>query len=207
MRQSVSGVARAAAAPLAVAVAVQSAANLGFHAAVGRYLPADGYGALGAVLAAMVMLGVPLGTLQAATATLVAEHGPARATTTRVLRGVAIWSTPAAVVALLAAGVVRDYFRLGSLVDSAQLAPYLVVAAVLAAARGLLLGQHRIGIVAWTYLVGSAVRLALGLALVGPYGVSGAIAGTLAGEAASLGLAIVRWPASATAARPGSGCG
>src|SRR5256885_939049 len=46
--------------PLVVAVAAQSAGNLGFHAVVGRLLPADQYGALGAVLAAMVMLSVPL---------------------------------------------------------------------------------------------------------------------------------------------------
>jgi hypothetical protein len=61
---------RAFAGPLVVAVAVQSVGNLGFHAVLGRLLPADGYGALGAVLAAMVMLGVPLGALQAAASTL-----------------------------------------------------------------------------------------------------------------------------------------
>ncbi len=182
--------AQVAAAPLAFAVAVQSAGNLGFHAMVGRLLPADGYGALGAVLAAMVMLSVPLGTLQAAAATLVAEHGPVRATTVRVLRSVGAWSVLPAGLVLVAAPAVRDYFHLGSVLDSVQLAPYLVVAALLATARGLLLGEDKIDAVAWTYLVGTGVRFELGLILVGPYGVSGALAGTLAGEVAALGIAV-----------------
>jgi O-antigen/teichoic acid export membrane protein len=190
LRRTVHGAVRGAAVPLIVAVAVQSAGNLGFHAVVGRLLPADAYGALGAVLAAMVMLGVPLGTLQAAAATLVAEHGPARATTVRVLRAVALWSTVPSGLVLVAAPAVRAYFHLASTLDSAQLGPYLVVAAVLAAARGLLLGDRRVGAVAATYLVGTGVRLGLGLVLVGPYGVSGALIGTLAGEGASLAIAI-----------------
>jgi O-antigen/teichoic acid export membrane protein len=187
---AIRGAVRGAAVPLVVAVAVQSAGNLGFHAVVGRLLPADSYGALGAVLAAMVMLGVPLGTLQAAAAALVAEHGPARATTLRVLRSVAVWSVVPAGGVLLAAPAIGMYFHLSSLLDSAQLAPYLVVAALLAAARGLLLGDRRVGAVAVTYLVGTGVRLGVGLGLVGPYGVSGALIGTLVGEAASLAVAI-----------------
>jgi len=188
--QTLRRAARVAAAPLAVAVAVQSAGNLGFHAMVGRLLPADGYGALGAVLAAMVMLGVPLGTLQTAAATLVAEHGPVRATTVRVLRSVGLWSAVPAVFVLAAAPFVREYFHLGSVLDAVLLAPYLLVAALLAAARGLLLGEGRVEAVARTYLIGTVVRFELGLVLVGPYGVSGALAGTLAGEAASLVLAV-----------------
>lgn len=195
--------ARGAAAPLAVAVAVQSAGNLGFHAMVGRLLPADGYGALGAVLAAMVMLGVPLSTLQAAAATLVAEHGPVRATTVRVLRSVAVWSAPPAAVVLAAAPLLRDYFHLGSLFDAVQLAPYLVVAALLAAARGLLLGEGRVDVVARTYLMGTLVRFELGLVLVGPFGVSGALAGTLAGEAASLAVAVAALARGADRSSPG----
>ena len=182
--------ARGAAIPLVVAVAAQSAGNLGFHAVVGRLLPADSYGALGAVLAAMVMLGVPLGTLQAAAAAVVAEHGPAPATTLRVLRAVGVWSLLPAGLVLVAAPAVGTYFHLTSVLDSAQLAPYLFVAAILAAARGLLLGEHRVGAVATTYLVGTIVRFGLGLVLVGAYGVSGALVATLAGEYASLVVAV-----------------
>jgi O-antigen/teichoic acid export membrane protein len=175
-----------AAVPLIAAVAVQSAGNLGFHAVVGRLLAPDGYGALGAVLAAMVMLGVPLGALQAAASALAAEGATAGR---RTLRQVALWSAAPTGVVLLAAPAVRDFFHLGTAVDAALLAPYLAVAALLAAARGLLLGERRIGTVAVTYLAGTAVRLGAGLGLTPAYGVTGALAGTLAGEAASLAVA------------------
>jgi O-antigen/teichoic acid export membrane protein len=46
--------------------------------------------------------------------------------------------------------------------------------------------------VAATYLIGTVVRLGAGLALVVPFGVTGALAGTLAGEAAALALAVRR---------------
>ncbi|BFU44719.1 lipopolysaccharide biosynthesis protein [Krasilnikovia sp. MM14-A1004] len=177
--------------PIAIAVLVQSAGNLAFHAVVGRELNADGYGALGAVLSAMVMLGVPLGALQAAASALVARHGAGRATGVRALRAVTLWSLPPGVLVLACAPALRAYFHLGSSADAALLAPYLVVSAVLATARGLLLGDRRVGTVAATYLASTAVRLALGLGLVLPYGVTGALLGTLAGEVAALALALV----------------
>ncbi|RZU54379.1 Na+-driven multidrug efflux pump [Krasilnikovia cinnamomea] len=177
--------------PIAIAVLVQSAGNLAFHAVVGRELDADGYGALGAVLSAMVMLGVPLGALQAAASALVARHGPGRATGMRALRAVTLWSLLPGVLVLAVAPGLQAYFHLGSLADAALLAPYLVVSAVLATARGLLLGDRKVGTVATTYLASTAARLALGLGLVIPYGVTGALVGTLAGEVAALAVALV----------------
>jgi O-antigen/teichoic acid export membrane protein len=172
--------------PLVIAVAIQSLGNLGFHAVVGRLLPADSYGALGAALAAMTMLGVPLGALQTAASGLVAEHGLTSRTTVRVLRSVAIWAGIPAAIALAGSPAIQSYLHLSTWLDAALLAPYLLVAALGATARGLLLGQRQVGAVADTYLVGTAVRLGLGLSLVGPLGVSGALAGTLAGELATL---------------------
>lgn len=174
------------AAPIAVAVAVQSAGNLAFHSVVGRLLDPGSYGALGAVLSAMVMLGVPLGALQTAASALVAEHGLTRDTVRRTLRSVAVWSLPPALLVLLCAPLLRDYFHLASLAEAAQLAPYLVVAAVVAAARGLLLGDRRVGTVAMTYVVSTVARLTLGLLLVVPFGVTGALIGTVVAEAAAL---------------------
>lgn len=181
---------RVAAPALVVAVAAQSAGNLVFHAVVGRVLSADAYGALGAVLAALTMLGVPLGALQAAASALAADQVLTRQTIIRILRTVTCWSLLPAAAVLVAAPGLQGYFRLGSMLDAAQAAPYLVVAAALATARGLLLGQGRVPLVAATYLAGTTVRLALGLALVGPVGVGGALAGTLVGEVAALGLAV-----------------
>jgi len=174
------------AAPIAVAVAVQSAGNLAFHSVVGRMLDPGSYGALGAVLSAMVMLGVPLGALQTAASALVAEHGLTRDTVRRTLRSVALWSLGPALLVLLCAPLLRDYFHLASLAEAAQLAPYLVAAAVVSAARGLLLGDRRVGTVAMTYVVSTAARLTLGLLLVLPFGVTGALIGTVVAEAAAL---------------------
>ncbi|UQU62408.1 polysaccharide biosynthesis protein [Couchioplanes caeruleus] len=174
------------AAPIAAAVAVQSAGNLAFHSVVGRLLDPGAYGALGAVLSAMLMLGVPLGALQTAASALVAEHGLTRGTVRRTLRSVALWSLGPALVVLLCAPLLRDYFRLASVAEAAQLGPYLLVAAVVAAARGLLLGDRRVGTVAMTYVLGTVARLTLGLLLVVPFGVTGALFGTVVAEAASL---------------------
>ncbi|MCA2213963.1 lipopolysaccharide biosynthesis protein [Jidongwangia harbinensis] len=190
---------------IAVAVAAQSAGNLIFHAVVGRLLEPGSYGALGAVLAAMVMLGVPLGALQTAASALAAEHGLSGDTARRALRPVALWSLAPAAVVLLAAPLLRDYFHLGSLLDAAQLAPYLVLAAVLATARGLLLGDHQGRTVAVTYLVATAVRLVAGVVLVVPFGVSGALLATVLAEVAALLVAAVPLRRPAAGAEPGTG--
>jgi O-antigen/teichoic acid export membrane protein len=183
--------------PIAVAVIVQSAGNLFFHAVLGRMLGPDEYGALGALLAAMVMLGVPLGALQTAASALGAESGTAKA----VLRTVTLWSLPAAALVLVCSPGLQDYFHLDSVLDAALLGPYLLVSAVLAAARGLLLGERRVAMVATTYLVGTGVRMLLGLALAVPFGVAGALLGTVLGEVAALLVGVIR-PAGK---QPGTG--
>jgi O-antigen/teichoic acid export membrane protein len=189
-RGRLAGLLATGAAPIAVAVAVQSAGNLAFHSVVGRLLDPDEYGALGAVLAAMVMLGVPLGALQTAASALVAEHGPGWAAARRTLRSVALWSLTPGLIVLACTPLLRDYFHLGSLAESVPLGPYLIIAAVTAAARGLLLGDRKIGAVATTYFAGTAIRLALGVALTLTLGVSGALAATVLGELASLAIAV-----------------
>jgi O-antigen/teichoic acid export membrane protein len=181
--------------PIAAAVIVQSAGNLGLHAALGRILDADAYGALGAVLAAMVLLGVPLGALQTA-ASAVATTVAARQTLGRV----ALWSVPVAAAVLACAPALRDFFRLDGWGSAALLAPYLLVSAVLATARGLLLGARRTGPVAASYLMGTVVRLGLGVALAAGWGVPGALLGTLAGEAAA--LAVAAWRLTPPRRRP-----
>ncbi|GIE75456.1 hypothetical protein Aph02nite_14060 [Actinoplanes philippinensis] len=198
-----------AAGPIAVAVAVQSAGNLAFHALVGRLLDPAAYGALGALLAAMVMLGIPLGALQTAASAHAATHGAGRATTAGTLRAVTLWSLPAGAVTLLGAPLLSDWFHLDGVAEAAQLAPYLVVAALLATARGLLLGARRISAVAGTYLVATAVRLILGVGLAVPFGIAGALVATLLSEVAALAAAVRvllrdREPGSGTTLRLGA---
>jgi O-antigen/teichoic acid export membrane protein len=208
-RRRAGGALLKAAGPIAVAVAVQSAGNLAFHAIVGRLLDPAAYGALGALLAAMVMLSIPLGALQTAASAHAAAHGPGRATTAGTLRAVALWSLPAGLVALLCSPLLRDWFHLDGLAGAAQLGPYLIVAALLSTARGLLLGTRRVSAVAGTYLVATAVRLGLGVALAVPFGVAGALAATLLSEIAALAVAVRtltrdREPGSGTPLRLGA---
>lgn len=174
------------AAPLLIAVAVQSVANLIFHAVVGRTLTPSDYGALGAVLAAMTLVAVPLTALQTAAARTAAAHGLTRATANQALLRAVLYAIPLVIGLLLAAGLIQDYLALGALFDAAILAPTLLVAIVISVARGLLLGSGRTGIVASSYIVATVVRLGPGLVLASVWGVTGALIATLAGEVAAL---------------------
>lgn len=178
------------AAPLLIAVAIQSAANLIFHAVVGRSLPAADYGALGAVLSAMTLVAVPLSALQTAAARTTAASGLTRATAWRAINRVALYSLPAVALLLLLAGPIRSYLSLPTMFDAAILAPTLIVATVISVARGLLLGGGRSGVVAASFLLATAVRLGPGLYLAHTWGVTGALVATLAGEAAGLALVL-----------------
>ena len=179
------------AAPLLIAVAIQSIANLAFHAVVGRTLQAAEYGALGAVLAGMTLVAVPLSALQTAAARTSAKHGVTRATAGRALSRTLMVTLPLAALLVVAAGPIRDFLHLGSWLDAAVLAPTLVAAALVAIGRGLLLGIGRTGLVAGSFLVATAVRLGPGLLCAYLWGISGALIGTLIGEVAGLLVVVI----------------
>ena len=185
----------ALAGPMMLAIAVQSVANLGLHAALGRTLPAAEYGALGSVLAAMTLVAVPLTALQTAAARLVADTGLTGRTGRRALVRSTRLLAPAAVLLLVLAQPISDFLHLGSWWDAALLAPTLLISGLLATTRGLLLGTGRSRTVASTYMVSTAIRLGLGVALAVPLGVTGALLGTVLGELAALLLAARQiWP-------------
>jgi len=176
----------ALAAPLLLAVVVQNIANFAFHAVVGRALPPGDYGALGAVLAVMVLLSVPLMALQASASALVSGSGWDTAVVRRTLTRVAAAGVAVGLLVLAAAGAVQSYYHLASALDAAVLAPFITVSILLAVARGLLLGDGRVTTTATTYLVGTAARFGFGVLLVLSFGVTGALLGTLLGEVAAL---------------------
>ena len=192
----------ALAGPVMLAIAVQSVANLAFHAALGRTLPATDYGALGSVLAAMTLVAVPLTALQTAAARLAAGDGLTGRTGRAALARSARLLAPLVVLLVLLAGPLSDFLHLGSWWDAALLAPTLLVSGMLATARGLLLGSGRSRTVAGTYLVSTAIRLGLGVALAVPLGVTGALIGTVLGELAALAQATrATWPVTGGASR------
>lgn len=183
----------ALAAPLLIAVVIQSAGNLLYHAVVGRQLDAADYGALGSVLAAMTLVAVPLSALQTAAARSAAASGASRQTAARALARTALWTAPIVVLLLLAAPAIASYLHLDSVVDSGLLAPTVLASALVAVARGLLLGTSRTMLVAGSYVLATVVRLGPGLVLALWFGVTGAIVGTLLGELS--GLLLVAWGA------------
>jgi len=182
---------RSLAGPVVIAVAIQSVGNLLFHGLAGRWLTAAEYGALGALLAATTALAVPLGALQAAAAGVVARHGAGRSTASGLLRSTAIWSAVGALVLLPLAPLLDHWWHLGSWALAALVLPYAAVSAVLATARGILLGTSATRPVAATYLASTAGRLVLGIALTPWLGVAGALLATVAGEAAALATGLV----------------
>lgn len=184
-------VSRALGAPLLVAVVVQNITNFAFHAVVGRALSPDQYGALGAVLAVMVLLSVPLSAVQAAASAMVAADGwDARSVRGVLVRAAAVAAGVGLVVVLLAAPV-QEFYRLGSVVDAAVLGPFVAVSILLALSRGLLLGDGRVPATAVSYVVGAFARLVLGVVLAARWGVTGALVGTLLGEVLALASAAV----------------
>lgn len=194
------------AAPLFVAVVVQSGANLLFHAVVGRALSPAEYGALGTVLAAMTLVAVPLSALQTASARATATAGLTTQTTRRLIGRTTLFTAPLVLLLLVAAGPIAHFLRLDSVWDAVVLAPTLLVAALIAAVRGLLLGVGRSGVVAGSYIVSTVVRLGPGLALAVVAGVTGALLGTLLAEiCALLWVAVTAWRAPRGGLAPLSG--
>lgn len=180
----------ALAGPMMVAIAAQALGNLVFHAVLGRSLPAADYGALGAVLAAMTLVAVPLTALQTSAARTSAAAGLSGRTGRAVLAGSARVLLVLGAITLALGWPIKEYLHLDPWVDAALLAPTLVIAGLLATARGLLLGVARTRLVAGTYLVSTAIRLVVGIALVGPLGVTGALLATVIGEFVALLMAV-----------------
>jgi hypothetical protein len=185
---------------LAVAMAVANATNYGFSLAMAFLLGPAAYGALGALLALVLVGSVPGVALQAVvarrTALLRQEAGQDAAATWQWTRwlveraGVAL----AAVTVLAAPGLVA-FLHLDSAVPVLWLALALAPTPLLFAVQGLLQGRERFGALAVVMVAGAAAKLAAGLALVAAgFGVAGALAGVAAGGAlaALAGLRLAR---------------
>ncbi len=185
-----------------VAVAVQSVGNLVFHSVAGRSLgPAD-YGALGSVLAVMVLLAVPLTGLQTAASAAVATNGGVltRGSMPRLVGLPTLVALAPAALLVALAGPVAEWLRLSGTTGAILLAPSLVVAVALACLRGMLLGAGAPGPVALGYVVSVAARL-LSVVLLTPT-VESALVGSLLGEVLATALAVHAVRRRSTAGTP-----
>jgi O-antigen/teichoic acid export membrane protein len=188
------GLLRALAAPLLIAVMLQNVGNLALHAALGRTLGSDEYGALGTVLSVMVLLAVPLGALQVAASKGAAAHRTSRPLNHASLRTLAGVSIAAGVVVTAIAPLPAYAFHLPSMTDALLLGPFAGVSLALAVSRGRLLGLDPTGgvrAVAATFVISTAVRLLVAFATVPSLGTTGAVLATLIGEV--LALAYAAW--------------
>jgi O-antigen/teichoic acid export membrane protein len=201
---------------VAPAMAAANALNYAFNLVMLRLLGPAAYGALGALLALLLIGSVPGLALQVVvarhTALRVAGRGEVAAVAalwSRTLVAVSWVSAGLGLLALAAAPALAAFLHLGSLVPALWLAANLLPLPLVSALQGMLQGVQRFGALAIALLVNAAARLAVGIALVAAGGgLAGALAASVAGSALALvvPLALIR-PVLAGRRRAGSTTG
>lgn len=186
-----------------LATAALNASNFGFQVLVSRVLGPQTYSALLALLALLVIAGVPLSALQlscaAAQARLDDPADPARA-----MRLVGLIALASALLLLAAHGEVDSFLQITSIWPLAWLCAWLVLAALSAVPQGLLIGQSRFTALGLTALVGAGFgRLLMGgVAAELHLGVSGGMAATTVAQGLTLALLLVAVRGRRGRARP-----
>jgi O-antigen/teichoic acid export membrane protein len=189
---------------VAPAMAAANALNYAFNLVMSRLLgPAD-YGALGALLALVLVGTVPGVALQAVVArhTTLAGEAVGRLWS-RVLAAVVAVGAVLGLLTMLASPAVAAFLHLPSLGPCLWLAAALLPLPLLSAVQGMLQGREWFGALAAVLLVAAAGRLAVGVGLVeGGLGVSGALAATAIGSAVAVLVAVPRLRAQGGWERP-----
>ena len=180
-------------------MAAANALNYAFNLVMLRLLDPAAYGALGALLALVLIGTVPGLALQAVVARHTALRAGDRAEVAalwwRTLVAVSWVSAGLGLLGLAAAPALAAFLHLGSLVPALWLAANLLPLPLVSALQGMLQGVQRFGALAAALLVNAAARLAVGIALVASgRGVAGALAASVAGSALAvvIPLALVR---------------
>ena len=189
---------------IAPAMAAANLLNYAFNLVMSRLLgPAD-YGALGALLALVLVGTVPGVALQA----VVARHttlagGDVGRLWSRVLMAVVVVGAALGLLTLLVSPAIAAFLHLPSLGPCLWLAAALLPLPLLSAVQGMLQGREWFGVLAAVLLVAAAGRLAVGLGLVeGGLGVEGAMAATAIGSAVAVLVAVPRLRAQGSWERP-----
>jgi O-antigen/teichoic acid export membrane protein len=173
---------------VAPAMALANGLNYAFNLVMLRLLDPAAYGALGALLALILIGTVPGLAVQA----VVARHTALRAGDpsavaelwSRTLAAAAWLSLGLGLVMVAGAPLAAAFLHLGSLTPALWLAANVLPLPLVSALQGMLQGVQRFGALAATLLLNAAVRLAVGVALVAAgHGVEGALAASVAGSA------------------------
>jgi O-antigen/teichoic acid export membrane protein len=150
---------------LFLAVTVANASNYVFHVVVSRMLAPAAYGALGAVLAILVFLSVPLGAVQTLVAKRFAESDD------RETHALGFLKTFLPVGLLISAGLtivspfLTGFLRLDSIWTALLVAWYVTPALTLTVLRGVLQGEFRFRSLALVSSIPMIFRLVIGVPL------------------------------------------
>jgi O-antigen/teichoic acid export membrane protein len=177
------------------AITIANASNYIFHVVISRMLDPGAYGALGAVLAILILLSVPLGAVQTTVAkrlaqrSLNAEHSDRWLDLLRTIAPVGI-----AVAFLLAAlsPLLSGFLRLDSIWTALFVSLYVIPALALTVCRGALQGRLHFKHLAVVSVFPVLARLAIGIPLVqAGGGVAGAVGASAIAE--TLGVILALW--------------
>ena len=172
-----------------LAAVVQNAGNLAFHVIASHLVGPSRYGALGALLTLTVAVSVPLVALQVVLTRSIAEAGP-DADARQPLRRVTSLAIGLGVLMVLVAPLVQGFLHLDSVLQAALLGPYLTLAAIAAAGRGVAIGRGRVGGAAVSIMCATGARVILGVVGCVVAGITGALVATVAAEAVGAALAL-----------------
>jgi O-antigen/teichoic acid export membrane protein len=186
---------RRAALLVAPAMAAANGLNYAFNVVMSRELgPAD-YGALGALLAVVLVGTVPGVALQAVVArhTALSRDDGTAGLWAAVLVAVLGAGAALGLLTVIASPALRAFMHLDSLAPCLWLAVALLPLPLLSAIHGMLQGREWFGALAAVLLVDAAGRLVIGFGLVhGGLGVAGALAGSAAGSITAVLVALPR---------------
>lgn len=197
-----------------VATNAGSLLNYVFHLVMTRLLGPVHYGALGALLAATLVIAVPTGAIQAVVARRSAVSAGRAADVALVfrhgLRATALAGLGLGGMLAVLAPVVAGFLNLDSSAPVLVLALFVAVSVVGPVTRGVVQGLSRFHLLAVAIVGGAGVKLGLGIPLAGRFGVSGAMAAVVVAEIVGMMIAILPLvrllrPARAEASEPGGG--
>jgi O-antigen/teichoic acid export membrane protein len=176
---------------LFLAISFANASNYVFHVVISRMLTPAEYGALGAVLAILIFLSVPLGAVQTTIAKRLAESRDSvtggQSQWYRLIRTVAPVAIGLSLILALVGPLVGAFLRLDSAWTTIFVAMYVTPAVLLTVLRGVLQGQMRFKELAFVSAFPMIMRLAIAVPLVtAGGGVAGAVGASVVAE--TLGL-------------------
>jgi glycosyltransferase involved in cell wall biosynthesis/O-antigen/teichoic acid export membrane protein len=179
---------------LVVATTGVSGLNFLFHLLISRLLGPAQYGAFSAVLNIISVLGVPLGAVQlTVTQAVVSVPAGERVSLRTLTVKAACWGVGAMAAAEALSPLTDSFLSLRSPAANLAVGLWVPLAVVGAVLQGALLGELGfVPVAIATFLGGGALRLVSGTLLVSAgYGVGGAVAATVIGQAFTTGLLLL----------------